>query len=137
MNNLVTAKVSPDYIEALQASQEVESPAVGFSAPSGLQGGQVTLSKEIIKQNNTLIYLVLKQAEEVRSLKDQLDKVSHNLATFVEEDRKEKELSDSIADLTKRLGLIATDKAQAPRTKQGPIYYYRDPKAIFESQYKE
>ena len=137
MNDLTTAKVSPEYIEALKATSELESPGVGFSAPGGLQGGQVTLSKEIIKQNNTLIYLVLKQAEEIKALEGQISKINLSLATLGEEDRKEKELSDSIADLSKRLGLIATDKTQAPRAKQGPIYYFKDPKAIFDSQYSK
>lgn len=137
MNDLTTAKVSSDYVEALKATAELEVPAVGFSVPESLQGGQATLSKEIIKQNNTLIYLLLKQAEEIRALEGQISKINLSLATLETEDRKEKELSDSIADLSKRLGLIATDKAQPPRAKQGPIYYNKDPKAIFDSQYKK
>ena len=135
MNNLVTAKVSPDYIEALQVTQEIESPAVGFSVPSEIKGGQVTLTTTLIKQNNTLVYLLLKQAEEVRSIKEQLDTVSSSLNTFVEKEIKSLELKESISDLSKRLGLIGVTEKQVPRTKQGPIFYFKDPKAIFTSQY--
>ena len=40
-----------------------------------------------------------------------------------------------IADLSKRLGLIGVTEKQVPRTKQGPIFYYKNPKTIFTSQY--
>ncbi|GKF69317.1 hypothetical protein Tco_0202374, partial [Tanacetum coccineum] len=39
--SLVIAKANPDYVEAKQATEEIETPSIGFAAPSEFKEGTI------------------------------------------------------------------------------------------------
>ncbi|GJY97288.1 hypothetical protein Tco_0514198 [Tanacetum coccineum] len=73
--SLVIAKSNPDYVEAKQATEEIEIPSIGFAVPSEFKEGTIKTLGAVIKQNNTILYLLVKQSEEVRSIREELTEV--------------------------------------------------------------
>ncbi|GKB89835.1 hypothetical protein Tco_0962107 [Tanacetum coccineum] len=101
--SLVIAKVNPDYVEAKQATEEIETPSIGFAAPSEFKEGTIKTLGALIKQNNTILYLLIKQGEEVKTIREELIEVKGRLKVLEKQEAAPQEFGEAIADLTKRL----------------------------------
>ncbi|GJZ07195.1 RNA-directed DNA polymerase [Tanacetum coccineum] len=103
--SLVIAKVNPDYVKAKQATEDIETPSIGFAAPSEFKEGTIKTLGVLIKQNNTILYLLIKQGEEVKTKEKNLLKFKGRL--MYPRDNKKRTTgileTQAIADLTKRL----------------------------------
>ncbi|GJV70064.1 Orf y [Tanacetum coccineum] len=99
----LTAEANPDYIEAKQATEEIEIPSIGFAVPSEFKEGTIKTLGAVIKQNNTILYLLIKQGEEVRTIREELIEVKNRLTKFEKQEATPQEFGEAIADLTKRL----------------------------------
>lgn len=125
---------NPDYQDALRATEGLESPAQGFIRPSKVQGGPTSLSAVILKQNNTIIQLLVKACEkledcntEIKSLKEKARKA------------KEEDLEDSIQGLTKKLEQISLGSSSKEPVKKakGSFFVFEDPLKIYEREKKK
>ena len=130
MNNWRLSTRSEAYQNALKATESIEEPAEGFIKPSSTPKATSTL----IKQNNTIIQLLIKISE---NLDDCLDKVKDIRRVVTEKSAgtssgvSEKVLEDPEKSLQKlNLGEIVPK----PKPKPAPFYVYKNPTKIFEEE---
>ena len=67
MNNYTNTQNTQFYKQAVQATDPIESPGVGFAKPADYRGG-TSGTTTIIKQNNTQIQLLVLLCEKLRNL---------------------------------------------------------------------
>ncbi|GJW35228.1 hypothetical protein Tco_0058148 [Tanacetum coccineum] len=101
--SLANLKATTEYQEAIQATKEIESPAVGFAKTSDYKGGLTNQVNVVIKQNNTLLYLASKQSQKLIELKEKFDRLKQKVYTIIEKEIQPADLEDSISSLAKRL----------------------------------
>ena len=134
--SIAGARASSSYQEAIQVLETLESPAVGFAKPSDYPTGQGTHLKVLIKQNNTLLYLLVRQAQQLRDFEDKFEQLRKRI-----EAKKEvapSELGDSINKQTDKLEQVSISGKSLPaERKQGPIYVFKNPHNIFKEEYSK
>lgn len=130
MNDWRLSTRTEAYQNALKATESIEEPAEGFIKPSSTPKATSTL----IKQNNTIIQLLIKISE---NLDDCLDKVKDIRRVVTEKSAgtssgvSEKVLEDLEKSLQKlNLGEIVPK----PKPKPAPFYVYKNPTKIFEEE---
>nr|GEZ12753.1 TPA: orf y [Tanacetum cinerariifolium] len=96
--SLANLKATTEYQEAIQATEDIEPPAVGFARTSDYKGVNV-----VIKQNNTLLYLASKQSQKLIELEEKFDRLKQRVHTIIEKEIQPADLEDSISSLAKRL----------------------------------
>ncbi|GJU81716.1 Orf y [Tanacetum coccineum] len=101
--SLANQKATTEYQEAIQATEDLESPAVGFAKTSDYKGGFAVQVNAVIKQNNTLLYLATKQSQKLVELKEKFDKLKQEIHTIIEKEVQLADLEVSISSLAKRL----------------------------------
>ncbi|GKD65344.1 hypothetical protein Tco_1307452 [Tanacetum coccineum] len=79
-------KVTTEYQEAIQATEDLESPAVGFVKTTEYKGGLAIQVNDVIKQNNTLLYLAIKQSHKLIELEEKLNKLQQEVHTVIEQE---------------------------------------------------
>lgn len=67
MSSYVITRSVASYKEAVKATEQIESPAVGFAKPSDFSG-QILGIGAIIKQNNTQLQLLTQIAESLKDI---------------------------------------------------------------------
>nr|AWK49041.1 ORF2 [Taro bacilliform CH virus] len=111
----INTQATESYTTALQATEEIEAPAVGFAKPADNKGpnsGTTTL----IKQNNTQIELLVRLTEEVKALRQEVAQL-----------RKEKSQASSIPDdLSSGLKNLKLSD-QKTREAPGKLRVFKDP----------
>jgi predicted nuclease with TOPRIM domain len=127
----ITAE-SLTYQDALRATESIEEPAYGFIKPSDVTRGTTAA---LIKQNNTIIQLLVKLKEDLEDCKSAIKRLEAAKTKIPES----QDLSDSIqklqTDLQKlSLGESSEKKIQRPT---GKFYVYKNPKDIFDSIKKQ
>ncbi|KAG6483952.1 hypothetical protein ZIOFF_060745 [Zingiber officinale] len=70
----INAKVTSSYKEALQATEEIEAPALGFCRPSEYKG-DISSNIALIKQANTQIQLLVTILEKFEALEERIKKL--------------------------------------------------------------
>ncbi|GJR13843.1 Orf y [Tanacetum coccineum] len=90
--SLANQKATTEYQEAIQATEDLESPAVGFAKTSDYKGGLTNQVNAVIKQNNTLLYLATKQSQKLVSLEEKFSQAKRKFIRL-------KEMKFSHADL--------------------------------------
>nr|GEX15166.1 TPA: orf y [Tanacetum cinerariifolium] len=101
--SLANLKATTEYQEAVQATEDIDSPAVGFAKTFDYKGGLANQVNAVIKQNNTLLYLASKQSQNLVELEEKFDKLKQKVYTAIEKEIQHAELKDSISSLAKRL----------------------------------
>ncbi|GJU25499.1 hypothetical protein Tco_1164120 [Tanacetum coccineum] len=101
--SLANLKATTEYQEAIQATKDIESPAVGFAKTSDYKGGLTNQVNVVIKQNNTLLYLASKQSQKLIDLEEKVDKLKQKVHIIIEKEIQPADLEDSISSLAKRL----------------------------------
>ncbi|GKC78564.1 hypothetical protein Tco_1129338, partial [Tanacetum coccineum] len=94
--SLANLKATTEYQEAIQATEEIESPPVGFAKTSDYKGGLTNQVNVVIKQNNTLLYLASKQSQKLIELKEKFDRLKQKVHTIIEKEIQPADLEDSI-----------------------------------------
>ncbi|GJS40860.1 hypothetical protein Tco_0565903 [Tanacetum coccineum] len=84
--SLANLKATTEYQEAIQATEEIKSPAVGFAKTSDYKGGLAIQVNAVIKQNNTLLYLASKQSQKLIELEEKFDKLKQEVHTIIEKE---------------------------------------------------
>nr|GEV62047.1 TPA: orf y [Tanacetum cinerariifolium] len=101
--SLANIKATTEYQEAIQATEDIESPAVGFAKTTDYKGGLTNQVNAVIKQNNTLLYLASKQSQNLIELEEKFDRLKQKVHTIIEKEIQPADLEDSISSLAKRL----------------------------------
>lgn len=134
MSSWTQTAESTEYRDALEATEELDAPAQGFVRPSRIQGGQASSLTAVLKQNNTIIQLLVKISErlddcilDLKNLKNKAEK------------GKEVDLEDSIQDLTKKLEKVSLGGTitEPVKKSKGPFYVFTDPLKIYENEKKK
>nr|GEU36084.1 hypothetical protein MA16_Dca018881 [Tanacetum cinerariifolium] len=99
LNRLATT----EYQEAIQATEDIEPPAVGFAKTADYKGGLTNQLNAVIKQNNMLLYLASKQSQKLIELEEKFDRLKQKVNTIIEKEIQPADLEDSISSLAKRL----------------------------------
>ncbi|KAJ1689907.1 hypothetical protein LUZ63_014062 [Rhynchospora breviuscula] len=118
------------YREALRATESIEEPALGFVKPT--EATQRATST-IIKQNNTIIQLLVKIKEEFEDCKDQIRELKRAKAP---EGSDTTETLEQIQNQLKNLSLGPLSISKRP-TITGKFFVYLDPKKIYEEEKKK
>nr|GEY77865.1 TPA: orf y [Tanacetum cinerariifolium] len=101
--SLANLKATTEYQEAIQATEDIEPPAVGLEKTTYYKGGLTNQVNAIIKQNNTLLYLASKQSQKLIELEEKFDRLKQKVHTIIEKEIQPADLVDSISSLAKRL----------------------------------
>ncbi|GJV61599.1 Orf y [Tanacetum coccineum] len=112
--SLANQKATTEYQEAIQATEDLESPAVGFAKTSDYKGGLTNQVNAVIKQNNTLLYLATKQSQKLVELEEKFDKLKKEIHTIKEKEVQPADLEDSISSLAKRLDRVKEMTSRRP-----------------------
>ncbi|KAG6473555.1 hypothetical protein ZIOFF_067472 [Zingiber officinale] len=110
--SLPSSSKSRDYEEALANTEEISSPAIGFIVAKD------ATNKDIDRQNNTIIDLLLKNNEKLDQLL--IKPVSSN--------------SEQVATLAKQLEGLTLGVVKAVPPKKESFYVYQDPLQIFKKE---
>ena len=124
----ITAKTEP-YKKALAATESLGDPAVGFINPKEVPQGTTTTST-VIRQNNTIIQLLVKISEGIEDIKKV---VTDRTSTGTSSD-----ISRSLADLQNNFQKLSLGEPIKPKPKpKGPLFVFKDPLKIFEEERKK
>jgi len=135
--SIANQKACSEYLDAVEATEEIESPALGFVRPSDYKSAVTLQNSAIIKQNNILVYLLIKQAQRFGDFEEKLEKIKRDLEAIGKRESESSNLEDSIESLSKRLDGISINGQRTLKTKQGPIYVFKDPNQIFKEEYEK
>lgn len=118
------------YKKAVLATESIESPALGFIRPADYKGAN-TGQAALIKQNNTLIQLVVDLSEKVTSLSDNIK----TLRDEVRQLQKGKEVVDITDDLISKLERLTLGQPEPkPKEKKGTLRVFKDPFKILDEE---
>nr|GEV66638.1 hypothetical protein AMTR_s00071p00160380 [Tanacetum cinerariifolium] len=101
--SLANLKATTEYQEAIQATEDIKPPSVGFAKTADYKGGLANQVNAVIKQNNTLLYLASKQSQKLIELEEKFDRLKQKVNTVIEKEIQPTNLEDSISSLAKRL----------------------------------
>nr|GEZ71886.1 TPA: orf y [Tanacetum cinerariifolium] len=110
-------KATTEYQEAIQATEDIEPPAVGFAKTTYYKGGLTNQVNTVIKQNNTLLYLAYKQSQKLIELEEKFDRLKQKVNTVIEKEIKLADLEDSTSSLAKRLDNFSISEGLAFSTE--------------------
>ena len=133
--SLANQKATLDYQEAIEATEDLESPAVGFAKTTDYKDALASLTKAIIKQNNTLLYLATKQSQKLTEIEEKLVKLKQEVQAIIKQKNQPADLEDSISSLAKRLDNFSISGKVAVKKGDGQIYAFEDPNKIFKEQF--
>lgn len=127
LSNHTITRYTLSYKEALQATDQIEAPSVGFAKPSEHQGA-LSDNSTIIKQNNTQIQLLVQIVET-------LEKIKTDLKAFIEKLSTNRASSTSIPEeLVTKLTNLSLGSSEKPKETKGKLRVFRDPYQILREE---
>lgn len=115
------------YKDTLEKIEHLDPPVEGYVWPSYKSSDLNTL---IIKQNNTIIKLLLAIAQQVEDYKTGLDALKRELKANTHQEARLKEISE-------RLNKLSLVENPMPRKDKGPFFVLNDPTEILEEPLKK
>ncbi|GJV05513.1 hypothetical protein Tco_1343169 [Tanacetum coccineum] len=131
--SLANQKETTEYQEVIQATEDLESPVVGFVKTSDYKGGLAIQVNAVIKQNNTLLYLAINQRQKLIELEEKLNKLQQEVHTLIEQEPAN--LENSISSLAKRLDNFSISGNLPVKRTDEQIYVFEDQSKIFKEQF--
>ncbi|GJU75625.1 hypothetical protein Tco_1272695 [Tanacetum coccineum] len=135
--SLANLKATIEYQEAIQATEDIESPAVGFAKTSYYKGGLTNQVNVVIKQNNTLLYLASKQSQKLIDIKEMFDRLKQKIHTIIKKEIQPADLEDTISSLAKRFDNFSISGKLPIKRTDRKIYVFEDPNKIFKEQFEK
>nr|GEV95864.1 ribonuclease H-like domain-containing protein [Tanacetum cinerariifolium] len=117
----ISGLAATNYQEAIQATEDIDSPTVGFAKTADYKGGLANQVNAIIKQNNTLLYLASKQSQKLVELEEKFDKLKQKVYTIIEKEIQPADLEDSISSLAKRIDHFSISASLGIRSEKTSI----------------
>ena len=128
MNNWSITATTEPYKKALEATELLGNPAVGFVNPAEVAHGSSTST--IIRQNNTIIQLLVKISEGIEDIK--------MIVADQTSARTSSDISRSLADLQNNFQKLSIGEPVKPKPRpKGPLFVFKDPLKIFEEERKK
>ena len=128
MSNYTLTQNTQFYKQAVQATDSIESPAVGFAKPADNRGGN-SGTTTLIKQNNTQIQLLVQALEEIRNLVAEVKILKEQI-----QKQKSVELPSDITDeLSARLAELSIGPSRQ-KEKKGVFRVFKDPFVILQEE---
>lgn len=124
----INSTATTAYKEALRATETIEEPALGFIKPGEFKEGIQKSVSASIKQNNTLIQLVVALSEKVDKLEEKIQKLSTTIKATAE---------PLPADLITKLENLSIQKNERPKELKGKRLVFRDPLDIVKDELKK
>ncbi|QED42802.1 ORF2 [Dioscorea badnavirus A] len=121
--SLINSRGKLSYQEAVSVTEDLEPPALGFAKPSDHKGSVSSLSGAVIKQNNTIIQLLVSLHEKVDSLEDKVRRLEAGKVSITEE---------ITNDLVSRISKLKLGDRPVP--KKGKLLVNRDPRLIIKEE---
>ncbi|GJY94187.1 Orf y [Tanacetum coccineum] len=122
------------YDKNLSATEDLETPTVGFAKTYDYKGGLDVQVNAVIKQNNTILYLATKQSQKLIELEEKFDKLKQEIHMIIEKEVQPADLEDSISSLAKRLDSFSISGKLPMKRIDGKIHVFEDPNKIFKEQ---
>ncbi|KAG6527663.1 hypothetical protein ZIOFF_009789 [Zingiber officinale] len=126
--NIDDLRENTDYKRALQITEAIDGPTIGLASPTEPKT-TFDIQKVLIKQNNTLISLIVNLTLQVQRLQEEIRQVS-----LPKPRTASKELEDSIADLTRRIGSLNLGTDPIIPKKKGSILVFKNPAEILKNE---
>ncbi|KAG6535532.1 hypothetical protein ZIOFF_000554 [Zingiber officinale] len=126
MSNHVLTRNTVAYKEAVKATEQIESPAIGFARPSDFQG-PTSGNSAIIKQNNTQLQLLVQITEILKGIQADLKIIAEQTKKGVQTTS----IPDDLVDKLKNLSLGPVDKLKEPR---GKLRVFKNPYKILKEE---
>lgn len=128
MSNYTNTQNTQAYTQAVQATDSIEAPAVGFAKPADHRGG-TSGTTVLIMQNNTQIQLLVRIIEEIKTLEAEIKVLKDQVSK-----QKGVQLPDDItSELSAQLARLSL-KPQAQREKKGILKVFKDPFVILQEE---
>lgn len=122
------------YKEALEATETISPPAKGFIDPISIKQS-LELSRENIKQTNTIIQLLVSISEEQNDIKTRLTSLEAELKTVKKATSLPTDISQSIHKLSEKLEKTHIGEPITRRvTQKGSFFVFKDPYSILEDE---
>ncbi|GKF51423.1 hypothetical protein Tco_0147890, partial [Tanacetum coccineum] len=134
---LANLKATTEYQEAIQAMEDIESPAVGFAKTYDYKGGLTNQVNVVIKQNNTLLYQASKQSQKLIGLEEKFNRLKQKVHTIIENEIQPADLKDSISSLAKRPDNFSISGKLPVKRTDRKIHVFEDPNKIFKDQFEK
>ncbi|GKA03295.1 hypothetical protein Tco_0676076 [Tanacetum coccineum] len=135
--SLANLKATTEYQEAIQATEDIESPTVGFAKTFDYKGGLTNQVNAVIKQNNTLLYLASKQSQKLIELEEKFDRLKQKVYIIIKKEIQPADLEDSISSLAKRLDNFSISGKILVKEMTEKIHVFEDPNKIFKEQFEK
>nr|GEY44690.1 hypothetical protein [Tanacetum cinerariifolium] len=133
--SLANQMATTENQEAIQATEDLKSPAVDFAKTSDYKGGLAIQVNDIIIQNNTLLYLAIKQSQKLIELEDKSNKLKQEVYIVIEQDPAN--LENLISSLAKRLNNFSISGKLPVKRIDEQIYVFKDPRKIFKDNFRK
>nr|WEX32079.1 putative nucleic acid binding protein [Dioscorea bacilliform SN virus] len=115
---------SVEYLKALQETESIEPPAVGYTRPAEYKGLASALAS-VQKQNNTLIQLFTQLFTQLTALQGEV----RSLRTERSNSAQTEQLLDQVIT---RLGKLSLSEKLPEKT--GKLLVYKDPYLIYQEE---
>ena len=128
MSDYTNTQNTQFYRQAVQATNLIESPAVGFAKPADHRGG-TSGTTAVIKQNNTQIQLLVQVLEGIRNLEAEVKVLKDQVSK-----QEGVQLPNNITDeLSARLAKLSIEPSK-PKEKKGVLKVFKDPFVILQEE---
>ncbi|KAG6524084.1 hypothetical protein ZIOFF_013974 [Zingiber officinale] len=122
----INTKATSSYKEALQATEEIEAPALGFCRPSEYKGG-ISSNIALIKQANTQIQLLVTILEKLEALEERIKKLEAREAP------QQQSLPEVvIQSITNKIQALSIQ--EKPKESKGKLRVFTDPFQILKEE---
>ncbi|KAJ9543936.1 hypothetical protein OSB04_023643 [Centaurea solstitialis] len=136
MSRIERVKETPAYIESQEATGEIDLP-LGFVKPSDYATGSTRAYTALIKQNNTLLYLVLGKSRFITDLAVSVASINKELAALRKIEAAPVNLERSIGDLSKRIDKIRITDSEPAKPTHGEEMNTRPPLEWVQGSYSK
>lgn len=116
------------YKTAIAATEGIESPALGFIKPSEFTRGAQSGPSAIIKQNNTLLELVIRLTEKVQELQQDVKDIKRQVAA------KQPAVGTIPEDILEKFKNLSLGTGAQPSERPGKLRVFRDPAQILKTE---
>lgn len=116
------------YKQSLASTESLDPPSVGFLRP--VQGINIS---SVLKQNNTIIQLLVSISERLEDVQADLSKLRKEVTEKGKAQVVSENLDPILDELQKKLEGLHIGEPK-PQKKKSPFFVYKDPLKIYESE---
>lgn len=128
MSDWKIAAATKAYRQSLASTESLDPPSIGFLKP--VQG--IGLSS-VLKQNNTIIQLLVSISEKLEDIQADLSNLKKEVTIKGKAQATSEDLEPILDELQKKLEGLHIGEPR-PQKKKSPFFVFKDPLKIYESE---